>query len=127
MFDWPESVGANADSIRAAVFAGETAKITADFLITRDDGRFLELAKIGKNWRVASGDFTGNGSKIDSQIVRVDSAGRPIVPKKGILRFLPGNNGAECAWQEAIEIGLHFVDLGRMPLGFTWWWGERGA
>ncbi|UVO54424.1 hypothetical protein [Sphingomonas sp. SUN039] len=123
--DWPEHVAVNSEAIRAAVFAGEaTKKTSVDIFLVREDNRFLNLAKIGKSWRAASGEWAGNGSIIDSEIVRTDHAGRPMAPKKGIVRLLPGNGAAEFSWRDALDIGLHFVELGNLPLGFAWWRAE---
>ena len=127
MSDWPDAVGVSADTIRATIFAGQAAKNTMDVLLVREDGRILSLTKIGKVWRASSGEFIGNGSKVDSQLVRTDSFGRPILPKTGVLRIFPGNNGAECTWQEAIVITLHFAGLGDNPPGLQWWHGEKSA
>ena len=127
MLNWPGAVGATPDTIRAAIFAGEADKRDQEGLVVREDGRFLGLVKFGKVWRITSGDFVGAGSKVDSQLVRTSSLGQAIAPKKGVLKILPGNNGAECTWQEALALGLHFIGQGSMPSGFAWWRGHEGA
>jgi hypothetical protein len=121
LFGWPDAIGVNADSIAAVFLSGELSREGCDGVIVRPDGRFLEFTTLGKAWRLTAGDFSGDQSRNDSVIVRLDEVGRPILPRNGILRILPGNNGAECNRHEALGVALHFIELGQLPPRLIWW------
>ena len=124
---WPEPVSFSESALRAVLFdCMADKKNICDALVVNRDQKFLQLESFDEAVRLTSGNFTGEGSRISSVVVRCDDFGTPIPPKQGIRRWLPGkNNDVICSWQEALAVSLHFVGHCPMPSGLAWW--EKSA
>ena len=118
---WPAPLSANPDTIRAALFSGESLHTIsrgaiADLVLERDGGRTLQAWREKAGWVVRLGD---PGKPPDCFAARAGS--KPVgsrVRMSHLRRLFPGHD--YFAWQQVEEMMVQFISSAGDPQSVHW-------